>query len=81
MKIIVEKDGNIRFMYSDDFCDLMDEGKYKVCRVSHVEPCDGGWSADLTPINGPILGPYKKRKDALDAEIEWINENNIPVCL
>ncbi len=42
----------------------------------------GHWWADLTPVNGPVLGPYGTgdRDKALADEIEWLKANNIPVC-
>ena len=78
MKIII-KDGQMRFVYSDALQGLMEQGKTTVRRASHVEPCEGGWSADLSPVNGPVLGPFKKRQTALDAEVEWLKEHNTPV--
>jgi len=35
---------------------------------SHVE-----WFADLTPIHGPILGPFVDNAAAVAAEVEYIN--------
>jgi hypothetical protein len=42
----------------------------------------GRWWADLTPVNGPVLGPYATgdRDKALADEIEWLKANGIPVC-
>ena len=37
------------------------------------------WFADMTPVRGPVLGPYETRQNALDAETAWLLENNIPV--
>jgi len=42
-------------------------------RGSHVEPDDAGrWWADLAPVNGPKLGPFVRRANALAAELEWL---------
>ena len=64
------------FIYSDDLAPLLDEGTATVQRVSHVEPScvDGrhGWTADMTPIDGPVLGPFTTRAEALDAEHVWL---------
>lgn len=36
------------------------------------------WRVNLGPANGPILvGRWKDRKEAIAAEIEWLNENFI----
>ena len=60
------------FIYADDLSPLLDEGDATVTRVSHVEPScvDGqhGWTADMTPVDGPVLGPFTTRAEALDAE-------------
>lgn len=32
-------------------------------------PCQ--WRANI--IDGPIIGPFKNRKDAITAEVHWIN--------
>jgi hypothetical protein len=43
-------------------------------RASHVEPDDvGDWYADLEPVGGPKLGPFKTRRMALAAEIDWLD--------
>jgi len=40
---------------------------------SHVEPdYNGFWWADLAPSNGPKLGPYTNRAQAITAEIAWL---------
>jgi hypothetical protein len=74
------KNGKVRFVYNDALSGLMQMGASKVARASHVEPnVDGKWEADLSPVGGPVLGPYDKRKTALDAEVAWLRSNNIPV--
>ena len=51
-------------------------GRATITRASHVEPtADGDWSADLTPVGGPVLGPFPSRSAALDAEIQWLNRH------
>lgn len=73
-------DGKITAIYSDSIADLLDDGDSIVSRASHVEPAQqGGWTADLAPVGGPTLGPFKFRQDALDAEVEWLRANVIGV--
>jgi hypothetical protein len=73
--IVISVSGDARMVFDDRF-DASGVGKVTIKRVSHVEPTtDGRWSADLSPVNGPILGPFEKRKDALDAEVTWLHEN------
>lgn len=66
--------GHARFVYSDELVDLLSEGTVAVCRVSHVEfdNAQGGWTADMGPVNGPVLGPFATREAGLKAEREWL---------
>ena len=38
------------------------------------------WWADMLPVEGPVLGPYDTREEALDEEVKWLHAHNIPVC-
>ena len=71
--------GQLRYIYSDALAPLNALGETKIVRASHVEPKGSEWFADLSPIDGPILGPYQLRDDALQAEVEWIHKNKIPI--
>ncbi len=79
IKLTVKPDGSIGAIHNDALVDLYDEGETTVERASHVEPSyDGGqviWTADLSPVNGPKLGPYRLRSDALQAEVDWLERN------
>jgi hypothetical protein len=45
----------------------------EITRVSHVEPdAEGLWWADTGPVDGPVLGPFKNRTEALRAERGWL---------
>ena len=70
--IAVKPDGSMQFVYDDLLAELCEEGEAVTQRASHVEPAEGGWTADLSPVNGPVLGPYKLRAEALEAEVEWL---------
>lgn len=76
---IVVSGGKARFIYSDDLLGLTAMGKQTTRRASHVEPTDEGWIADLTPVNGPVLGPFPTRSEALQMEVDWLKSNHIPV--
>ena len=52
---------------------LLALGPAAIRRASHVEPTpDGRWTADLGPMDGPVLGPFTTRAAALDAEQVWL---------
>jgi hypothetical protein len=75
MEIIVKPGGITNCIYSDGL-PLAAIGKLTITRASHVEPReDGQWMADLSPVNGPTLGPFERRRDALAAEVEWLRTN------
>jgi hypothetical protein len=68
----VEPDGTLVSVYTETL-DLDALGRARIERASHVEPTpDGSWTADLTPVDGPVLGPYAKRSEALAAEVAWL---------
>jgi hypothetical protein len=77
MELFIEPTGQVRCLYGEGF-DLGLLGSLTIRRASHVEPTDGGrWTADLSPIGGPTLGPFAQRSQALAAEIRWI-EGHLP---
>jgi hypothetical protein len=79
-KVIIGKDGSMRFIYDDDMLSFADQGEVTIRRASHVEPDDNGeWVADMSPVGGPQLGPFKKRTDALAKEVDWLLEKGIPL--
>lgn len=72
-KIIINR-GRTIFIHSDDLAPLARIiGQATTRRASHVEPTsDNKWTADLSPVNGPILGPFETRGEALAAEAEYL---------
>ena len=72
VRISVKPDGTVVFIYDDELIPLMDMGRPATRRVSHVEPELGGWTADLKMVGGGTLGPYRRRSDAIKAEINWL---------
>lgn len=72
MELVVDGGGDVRCIY-DEALDLREIGKLQITRASHVEPDrDGFWWADMGPVDGPMLGPFKSRTEALGAEREWL---------
>jgi hypothetical protein len=72
--MIVDPLGGIRCLYAEAI-DLACLGSLSIRRASHVEPDEHGqWFADLALIGGPVLGPFRTRTDALDAERQWLEE-------
>ena len=72
MELVVDAGGDVRCVYGEEL-DLRELGKLQITRASHVEPDrDGFWWADMGPVDGPVLGPYGSRSEALEAEREWL---------
>ena len=79
MQLVVQPDGMIRCVYGEQI-ELRMLGNLAVSRASHVEPNeDGHWLADLSPVGGPLLGPYDKRSVALHEEEQWLQANWLSV--
>ena len=69
-------------------------GAAAIRRASHVDTTDDllpvavsqlppnakatDWWADMSPVGGPLLGPFLTRTEALKREVEWLYANNIP---
>ena len=74
----INTDGTLAFVYNDKLRALLDEGDATIQRASHVEPTvEGKWTADLTPVSGPVLGPFTTRGEALKKEVDWLELNYI----
>ena len=72
MDLFVDSAGDIRCIYGEEL-DLRELGQLTITRASHVEPDrDGFWWADMGPVRGPVLGPFKNRTEALQAERGWL---------
>ena len=72
MELLITSDGQCRCVY-DKLLDLSGLGSMTIQRASHVEPnATGQWTADLSPVNGPQLGPFTNRSEALAAEVDWL---------
>ena len=75
MELVVQADGSLRCLYDETF-DLSPLGQVTIRRASHVEPTDQGqWQADLSPVDGPVLGPFILRSEALTAEVDWLRRH------
>jgi hypothetical protein len=75
----ISPNGELSFIYDDMHAGFLEKLGVSVgdvvSRASHVEPCEGGWQADMSPIEpGVILGPFKLRQTALDEETAWLNK-------
>jgi hypothetical protein len=74
MKLYISPDGDCQAIY-DETLPLRSLGQTQIRRASHVESTpDGHWTADLSPVGGPCLGPFPVRSQALAAELAWLAE-------
>jgi hypothetical protein len=78
MELVVSVDGVARCIYDEGIA-LREIGTLKITRASHVEPdAEGYWWADMGPVDGPVLGPFTSRSEALGAEREWLGTLGVP---
>ena len=72
LELFVAADGTAKCLYGETL-NLASLGSLRIERASHVEPDDRGrWMIDLSPVDGPTLGPYPTRSHALSVEAEWL---------
>lgn len=75
MQLLISATGDVRCLYGE-LIDLLQIGPLSIRRGSHVEPdAEGNWTCDLSPVDGPHLGPFPSRSTALDVEVAWLNEH------
>jgi len=79
MLLLIDPHGGVRCLYAE-VIDLASLGPSVIQRASQVEPdAQGRWHADLSLVNGPTLGPFDRRSEALDAERVWLEQHGLPV--
>lgn len=75
MELLILPSGVVRCLY-DEALPLRRLGQLSISRGSHVEPTvNGTWMADLSPVDGPVLGPFDSRSAALKAEHCWLTKH------
>ena len=75
MELLITPEGMVRCVYGEAI-DVNKLGPVHIRRGSHVEPtADGEWMADLAPADGPTLGPFSSRSEALAAEVNWLRDH------
>ena len=75
MDLFIAPNGTAKAIYGEEI-DLHSLGTTTITRASHVEPDDSGhWFADM--VDGPQLGPFTRRSQALAAEVAWLTENRL----
>ena len=73
MNLVIHGQGCVLCVYAEAIS-LAALGEVSIRRASHVEPDSAGrWWANLTPVDGPVLGPFDLRSEALAAEADWLD--------
>lgn len=82
-QLAVLPDGTVQAIYDDELGPVFAAlGRSVIRRTSYVEPLweggfTNGWQVDLTPVGGPVLGPFPSRREALDAERAWLIQEDL----
>jgi hypothetical protein len=75
IELMIHPTGHVRMIYSDALDGHL-LGRMTIRRGSHVEPRpDGQWTADMRPVGGPVLGPFRFRSHAVQAEVRWLRQH------
>ena len=75
IELTIDNDGLVSAIWNDALADLTELGECRVERASHIEWDGSGWSVDLSPVGGPVLNGFRRRRDALAAEHDWLINN------
>ena len=71
----IDAHGTITMLYTETIA-IDAIGLVSIRRASCVEPAaNGQWTADLSPVGGPMLGPFDTRSAALAAEVAYIEDH------
>ena len=74
MQLRITTSGTVVGIYGEAI-DLGGFGILAIRRGSMVEPTSAGeWTADMSPVGGPTLGPFASRSLALVAEQDWLHQ-------
>lgn len=83
MTLVIDVNGEIRCLYEETI-DLAALGRPTITRASQVDPDEAGrWWSDMAAVDGPKLGPFAARSEALAAERQWLQERylgGLPNC-
>jgi len=70
----------------ESWADLSEEARARIQEqrrwvLDCLDPIDPNlfW-ADLSPVGGPVLGPFAEYKAAINAEIAWLKRHNLPLA-
>ena len=74
LKLVIES-GVIKAIHDDALTDMFPMGDVEIKRASHVEPEGCRWTADMSPVGGPILRGFRTREAALEAERLYLGNN------
>ena len=77
-ELSIAPNGELHFIFDDALQPFLDLGDASIKRASHVEPKESLWFADLVLVGGPVLGPFRLRSEALEAEVAWLLDHWIP---
>lgn len=75
MDLFIAPGGTVTTLY-DELMDLTALGIMNIARASQIEPDESGrWFAQI--VDGPTLGPFARRSEALTAEVAWLTEHRL----
>jgi hypothetical protein len=78
MDLFITPGGLVKTLYGEAI-ELGELGIVSITRASFVEPApSGGWLVDLSPVSGPVLGPFGLRSQGLETERQWLLANRFP---
>jgi hypothetical protein len=75
--ITVDENNITTFVHDDELMSTFgQEGESLTVRATLCEPqSNGRWAIDLGPSGGPIVFGFESKRDALFAEVQWLEQN------
>ena len=78
----IKPSGQVRYLHDDLVAGVIDPGPVTARRASHIEISEDGktWYVDLAPVDGPTVGGFASRQQAVEYEEAWLRERGFPLA-
>jgi hypothetical protein len=80
LELLIAPWGDVYAVYSDELMTLLRPKRQnlnveRIGIVEYYNDAPGWWVDLLDSVDGPLIGPFSTRREALEAEQKWLSEH------